>query len=301
MDILDLFDKNYTILFHGHYGRGKKRYVGPEKPNRCRFCGRSRPDVTFRNKGHAIPEFLGNRQLLVRDECDSCNQFFSSALEDHLDKFTRPYRVTGQIKGKTKIPSYKSPLKKSRLDTAREGMMITEYADDPFIRIDENEKELTLAFSVESHIPCAVYKALVKIALSVMPPQQLSQCDACRRWILCEDHSRVLLNPLKVLFTWVPGPNPFRETSVFLLWRKDCSCVSYPSCLFTIAFGNIQLQIIVPTALATGVVRIPRFPTPFEKSHEYGPPAYGTLDLSVTELISAHMEAITMHYERALQ
>jgi hypothetical protein len=52
---------------------------GPPKnksERKCRFCGKSNPEVSFKKKAHLIPEFLGNKMLLSDFECDSCNYEF---------------------------------------------------------------------------------------------------------------------------------------------------------------------------------------------------------------------------------
>ena len=46
----------------------------------CRFCGRSRPEVSFRHGAHARPESLGNKSLFTIYECDSGNQFFGGLI-----------------------------------------------------------------------------------------------------------------------------------------------------------------------------------------------------------------------------
>ncbi|MFA5251657.1 MAG: hypothetical protein WC454_03620, partial [Phycisphaerae bacterium] len=32
---------------------------------KCRFCGKSEPAVSFKNRAHAIPECLGNKSLIL--------------------------------------------------------------------------------------------------------------------------------------------------------------------------------------------------------------------------------------------
>ena len=79
--------------------------VGERK---CRFCGKSKPEVSFRNTAHAIPEFLGNKSLISMNECDICNEFFANEYEDHLAKWFGPARSLCQMRGKKGTPKYKS-------------------------------------------------------------------------------------------------------------------------------------------------------------------------------------------------
>lgn len=93
MQPLDIINHNYRCVFIGHLGVGQKQYIGPDIPTTCRFCGKSTPEVKFQNDAHAIPQLLGNRKLILVDECDACNSFFAAKLEDHLGKLLKPGRV----------------------------------------------------------------------------------------------------------------------------------------------------------------------------------------------------------------
>lgn len=56
----------------------------------CRFCGKNEDDIAFKKVAHACPELLGQNNLVIYDECDSCNEKFSK-YESHLSKFFLPY------------------------------------------------------------------------------------------------------------------------------------------------------------------------------------------------------------------
>lgn len=117
----NFFSNNYdSILNENRLGVGSKVYIG-EKGGNCRFCGKNTPETEFKTIAHAVPEFLGNKRFILRNECDQCNDFFSNNLEVHLDKFTRVYRLIAKIKGKSKIPSYKSKDNKTRVNSSANG------------------------------------------------------------------------------------------------------------------------------------------------------------------------------------
>jgi hypothetical protein len=306
---IELLNENYDEIFSGSFGVGPKRFVGPSKPIQCRFCGRSTLEVSFRNEAHAIPELLGNRQLIVTDECDSCNELFCQSLEDHLGKFTTPYRVIGQTKGKTGVPSYKTPKGLSRIDLKPgKSLEIAEHQDDPIIEWKKERNQMGIPFTRQRHIPCAVYKALVKIALSVMPEKNLKEFALTKRWILDRDHTKPLLQPLKLLLTFVPGPRPYEYVSIMVLQKRATStAMELPHCLLVLAFGNLQLQIMVPALsdnraradVATVQFRIPWVPTPFDENWQYGAPQQAVIDLSSAEVSEPGQEVTTlMHYDR---
>jgi hypothetical protein len=304
MKSIQLIDENYDQIFIGQYNVGKKHVLGSIKPKRCRCCKKPASELTFSTEAHAIPELLGNRQLVSTDECDECNKHFALHVEDHLGKFTKPYRVMGQVRGKKKVPSYKSIKGLSRVDLKPSiGFEIQQYDGDPFVEIDKENKQLIFHFIIEKHCPSAVYKALVKSAISIMPEEELENFEHARRWIMCSDHTKTLFKPLMLLMYFVPGPKPHRETSIMLLRKKMQSTESrLPYCIFVIAFGNLQLQIMVPAISDNRQndeqvqMNFPRFPSAFGADWPYGEPKATTIDLSSGEYIEPREFTLSMHY-----
>ena len=105
-DRLAFFSENVEMIASGRYSKGPKKFIKDGESRFCRFCQNGESKTSFKTVAHAIPECLGNHQLILVDECDICNKYFSENIEDHLDKFTKPLRVAGQIRGKNGIPSY---------------------------------------------------------------------------------------------------------------------------------------------------------------------------------------------------
>lgn len=222
------FEENYEVLSHGMYGTGVKKYVGSKKNRICRFCKKTQSETTFKNVSHAIPFFLGNNQLLINTECDVCNKFFSENLETHLDKYTRPQRLVSQTRGRKGVPSLKSNDKKSRADFTN-SMEIKAAVDSDFAEIDEENKKLHLNFPKEAYIPSAVYKAFCKIAISSIEKEaDVDIFSPTIDWLLNPDHSYLPISSLKVAATFIPGPRPINNVTIFLL-RKKSSAVFYPT------------------------------------------------------------------------
>src|SRR5688572_26703689 len=80
-------DGRYDILNRVDAVSGPRIFVGSSGV--CRYCGETRAAL-FRKKAHTFPEFLGNRRVFSRDECDACNQLFS-AYETELAAYLRPF------------------------------------------------------------------------------------------------------------------------------------------------------------------------------------------------------------------
>jgi len=300
-----LIAENYDIIFTNVGDFEKKHLIGDTEDKICRFCGRKEPDVSFDTVAHAIPECLGNKKIICLDECDTCNQDFSKNVEDHLDKITLPFRTINMIKGKKKIPTYKSQNKnqKDRVevkDHKKRLMEITVEYDSDFIQINSNQKTIKMEYNLQTHIPAAAYKALVKMALSVMPKNELQNYQHMLRWINEDDHTKAFMSPLIVFSTFVPGINPFKHTTVFLFKRKNTNS-KYPECTFALAFGNILYQIVIPSdeEIQQGVSTktILKLLTPFEIDWELGKVGHSILDWSETTVVKAKKQSFSFSYD----
>ncbi len=107
---------------------GHKEFLdkGVIKPYRCRFCGKSEPEVKFTDDAHAISELIGNKSLFLKSECEACNKKYGRMYEDHFAKYLGPGRTVTQTKGKNGIPSYKTVDGKFRMDVTDKVFVIQE-------------------------------------------------------------------------------------------------------------------------------------------------------------------------------
>lgn len=283
------YEDNYTPLFFAIILKGDKEIlIGME--DKCRFCGKSHAETTFKNKSHAIPLCLGNYVYISRDECDKCNKIFSEGIEDHLDKYTKPFRLIGKIKGRKKIPSYRSKDRRSRFSYNNQNKMaeIVDVIGCEKTEMDFVNKKIKYTFDREPYIPIAVYKALVKIGISLMPDSLLPLFTQSVDWIKDENHNNTLLKPANVMYKFVPGERPNKGVIIQLLHKKSVELEGYPSCFLVMAFGNIILQVMIPSDLdmVDNNVKMTfiAVPTPFDEGWKYGDPEQCILDLTSGEL-----------------
>lgn len=298
---IKLFEENYKILF-SNAEDPKKSYPMGKKNKKCRFCGKNHLETTFNYTSHAIPESLGNKTIICLDECDKCNKQFSETIEDHLDKITLPYRTMNMLKGKKKIPIYKTLDKKTRIEVVnkeKKELKIESRKNSCFFELDEKNKTIQLKYTLQPHIPAAAYKALVKMALSIMPENELENFNISKIWIRELDHTKDLIKPLNVLMTFIPGINPFKETFVCLL-KKFTISQEYPDCIFILYFGNIIYQIIIPTdkemIIRKAKKKIPILPTIFEIDFPLGNPEHKILDWTQNTTKYETEEVINFEY-----
>lgn len=241
------YTEHYDVSFRRSLETGGHQERLGTKPSPCRFCGQAAPAVTFRKVAHAVPEFIGNGTLVAHYECDECNDRFS-AFEDDLAKMTLLHRVAGQTVGKGGVPSAKTPQKLSRVDLGAAGLEIKHFIDDPIVTIDEAAHRMKIRMTSQPYRPLGAFKALVKMAVSVMDDSDVGRVPEALRWLRTTDLTTDLIDDgtkFSVLRTFTPGPAPYARSVVMLLRRKSSDVIG-PQFVFAVAFGNLSFQIIVP-------------------------------------------------------
>jgi hypothetical protein len=300
------YETGYSIIANYDVSKGGLIHLD-KKGSTCRFCGLGTPDVTFTSDSHAVPEFLGNHQLILNSECDTCNKFFSTHLEDHLDKYTRHHRTTGQVKGKTKIPSYKSKDGRARFDVKPgELPKILARRDEEHYNIDFEKKTATIKFQIEPFIPSAVYKCLVKIGLSIIDRSEMKNFSRALRWISQPSHWFAQARPpypLVSMSTYVPGPRPFQNLKLIVYKKNDLVSYRVHYLLF-LAFGNIAYQIVLPSdndwAIPNEKLTFVPIPIPHELEWEFGTPTLHATDLSGVDYIRGAETSTNYSFDRVV-
>ena len=157
----------------------------------CRYCGRSMPNATFKQKAHAISESLGNKGLICREECDDCNQRFNQTIEQDVTRFFQFFLILNGVKGKngsptlqgngisiTNNPSSRSTLgrdtlvlKVKTMPDTRDIQEITKFVSDQF------------SFSNVKYVPQNIYKCFCKYVLSLLDNKYLQYFKETINWI----------------------------------------------------------------------------------------------------------------------
>ncbi|EJM8712402.1 hypothetical protein [Klebsiella pneumoniae] len=82
--------------------KGKIKIGEGFKANRvCRFCNNKNDSPpTFSKEAHAISESLGNKKIILNEECDFCNEYFDQNIERDIDTYLKLYSSFFRIKNK---------------------------------------------------------------------------------------------------------------------------------------------------------------------------------------------------------
>ena len=288
------------------YPRHRIQKFGEETNRTCRFCNQKEPEVSFKKIAHAFPESIGNNVFASNYECDSCNQFFGNTIENDYAKFFNLYHSIMQIDGKSGVPKccYKIPCN-MRTDSCTKNCVEFSYdhnqptirkckeVDNKYIALSDNS--ITLSSPVGKCCPIAVFKAIVKMAITVMPIEELSPFAKTIEWILKDEHHNFYNNgKLLVRDKMIPGFNVAKFPH-YCLYRRKNTTFDKPYMLFHLTYGCFSLFIEIPSFSDqenhSHFENMPFPLIPFYCSSE------GIWDLSGTESPKDALHSITLDFD----
>lgn len=286
-ELSEFYKKNYVISFFRRMG--ESAVVGDVSLG-CRFCGKPQNETTFSNESHAIPYALGNKRIIVSDECDVCNKFFSEGVEDHLDKYTMPIRTMQRIPGRRKIPKYKSEKDGVKASFSNPSTLeILADKESAFISNDDKNLNICLNFNRQPYRPIMVYGAFLKMAFSVMDRDILLNHNEHLSWLMSGSLKSPTGGELPVVVRTIPGPNPNGKGYVMLLTRSSC-LTDHPFSVFVIALPNTIYNIPIlrrQDSRNDGSLKYTFYEVPYWHSEVgvYGPSCVETVDFSGQDLV----------------
>ena len=252
-ELLSSYDNtfgNIVSCYNIICGNGDRPYyVGEvEKKKRiCRYCGKSEPEVTFRKKGHAISEALGNKTIVTRDECDECNGKFGSGIEESIIEYLNIHRVFFAIKGKDGVPSLKG--ENYTLGLSEDGKIDFKFwIPDEYMHlyeggISENHPPRKIPLVAKKKVvEQDIYRCVVKYAIGLLPTDLMSKFSKTIAWIKREFDATNL--PQVALLTTYSFFNRHPSMLVYLRNTED-SNLPFAICEFH--FACLVIVAIIPT------------------------------------------------------
>lgn len=176
--------EHYNMHTYGHQRRSIGGHLRKED-RVCRFCRTGNGIVnsfgvvvTFKYRSHAFSEALGNKKVINLDECDACNERFSSGIEPALINYLTVFRSLYGLKGKhgvKKLVGENFVLDPSNgFDIKYDGIIDSES------KIDHIKTVLNLK---ETFIPQDLYRCLVKFVLSLVDEKDMIHFTKTLHWI----------------------------------------------------------------------------------------------------------------------
>jgi len=302
---LRFYDQHYVSIGQWILQPGQKTVLRSSQPGTCRFCRLSVPRVTFKTEAHALPECTGNKSLTTEYECDTCNHIFGTGIENDFGAWTKAQRTLSGIKGKkNQVPALKevSSDRQWRLEHDAIGLKLTHDKGDPIAVVDETTKHITLTVPCDPYTPVAVLKAFTKMALSLLPDEEMPNFQHALAWIRNPDHQVRLVKPgaFPLLYTFVPGNDPLGNFVQLL--RRKTDDLSVPYALFILTYGNEVFQTVIPSPECDAHIAgrgLPYFPNARELDRDLQP--IGSvqrepIDLTGCAIVKGEMMRTIMRY-----
>lgn len=241
-----LYDHYEVRIFDGNERINIGEY---DKSNRvCRFCGRSMPNATFKQKSHAISESLGNKGLICREECDDCNQRFNQTIEQDVTRFFQLFLILNGIKGKNGSPTLhgngisitNNPSSRSTL--GRDTLVLKVKTMPNTHDLQEITKFISNQFSFFNvkYVPQNIYKCFCKYVLSVIDNKYLQYFKETVNWIN-EPLSCHRLPPV-----WHYCVPLSHNTPYLVIMLRKHNHKEIPYCWAIISIAGYQFLFIIP-------------------------------------------------------
>jgi|GEM_PF-1647736 len=316
---LCFYEKNYDVVDTPNFNDQTRllksnnglKYIGVKRKT-CRFCGKSEPDVSFIEDPHLFPESIGNKAYLSPYECDTCNGKFGRGIENDYGNYFQFYHSFAGIKGKRKIPKFKSRDGVTDCNGIFhpnfEAFWVTKDPNNPderyFIVVQNKE---TSSFKDESNdikfeeiipgcCPIAVYKTLVKMAISGMSFTELVHFKHTIEWILDTNHVNIFsINRLIVRYVMISNVTKYPH---FIIYKRKPCVWGIPYMLFNLTYGIFSMLIEVPRDnehITQDINSVPFPPIHFYTS------SIGCWDLSSVKLEPGSKHSISFHYDNSTE
>lgn len=199
---------NYRQIFQYEYpveGEQPQKNILGSKLNRvCTFCGKGKPEVTFKKEAHVIPAALGNRRLFNYCECDNCNENKFSVYENELVNMLQLDRIFIRGRPRSGAPKYK-PVNSNSFITSTPGtnqvQISVQEGEGSFELIELDNNQMMIKIKPLSYNPASVCKALVHMAWSVLDENIRNKYTYVLDWL----QGNVDIFPLYLDKAFIPG------------------------------------------------------------------------------------------------
>ena len=289
-----------------------KRPLTPKKNRVCRFCGAVYSTVErFKSKAHLLPELIGNKNLLSDFECDKCNSLFGR-YENDLANFlgaSRAFHISNAKSGhlKFKSPDKTFIVKKDDEVSTDEAKLRVESHEEEnnHFTLDAENKKVTFHTTRPSYNPHNVYKAFLKIGLSVLPDTCITDYKIAFPILQSARKNEEADNPLFKLNLY-QHPGPAFPSPMVILFEKKQKTDAVPTHIVCLMFHNYTYQLTLPFNeqdkwMFDGkkIVIVPNMP-PFIDKHfasKFGIPKGNRLNFNFDELKRNEKHDITCTFE----
>lgn len=156
-------------------------------------------------------------------------------------------RTMSRICGKKGIPTIKQgPNGIWRIDAQKTELRLNIDQAEGFYEEDEANKTLKFHLNRAPYRPVMVVQAMVKMALSIMPEEEMSNFQAVLDWIQPGNTAMTMVAPTPFIYTFISGPVVSDRITVAVLTRRHDNLI-VPYAFLLLIYGHEMLQMVIPS------------------------------------------------------
>lgn len=242
LEIFGCIMNNYELITF-NLDKDRKIKIGEDNRDKrvCRFCNEKKPKVKFKNEAHAISEALGNKKLILNEECDDCNEFFDKNIERDFINYHDLARTMFGIKNKdNNFPKMKGKNFEFFKDKNNNQLSIA--------IIKDSDKEITdkppenIIFKTGNTIKIQnIYKTLCKFALSVIDTKYIIHFEDTIKWL----KNKKVIEKLPKIAVW-HSYKFFTKKPVITLYLRNNDNFDLPYLIGEFKFTYYMYIFIIP-------------------------------------------------------
>ncbi|WP_448635249.1 hypothetical protein [Pedobacter panaciterrae] len=147
---------------------------------------------------------------------------------------------------------------------------------------------------IPGFIPVALYKSLVKMALTIIPETELIHLQRTLEWISEDSHgdSKFKFDALCLYQGKVESSLREPGISALIVKRKEQIDKENPYLMFRLTYGSFMFQVPIPLSdqdLTLGFSQIPYIPTLFDLKYGFNRMQLGKMNLRISETVRMEM------------
>lgn len=211
----------------------------------CRYCKKNRAETTFSQDTHLISKLLGKNTYYTHDECDTCNQQFRLA-ENDLAAYLGTSRVFNHMIAGTSAPGFESANGNIKIKKKNDLIWLEKKGDgNDDLKIDLKDGKAAIKMETQLFRPENVYKALLKMAMGMLPEADLPDYDVGFEFLLHMENYPELAYFKRALLTEtdIVIARPFAQLFKKLETVTD---ERFPQHLFCLSVANLVFQLALP-------------------------------------------------------
>lgn len=221
------------------FGYNRLRVGNHERSKRvCRFCKKGAPLVSFKQKSHAISESLGNKKLVLLDECDACNNRFSKTIEPDVVTYLSLYRTVFKINAKGGIKG----IREKEFTIQNDTNLIITLNNSPRLIDPSLPNDIVLNYG-EKLTSQNIYKCLCKFFLSLIHEEDLKHFSQTTKWISGQYTASKL-----PLVAELVDYKTFTKEPILLSFKRKTSNKRLPLAFGEFRFTCLRIFFILPFA-----------------------------------------------------